>query len=324
MTRWQQRADSPPEMSRYVVRRQIRFPESANSSERTNLSPREPTQCRRGGPFARRVSGRLPFYPFFKRKISPEAGAPAPRGGKANARSMGKLCDGRRGRAARHAAAGRHRRKIRQTVNAGLALCVLLIGLSGALETQKRADRHPFGRPWVDSRRALRVERGIDRLGECAQRRFSRGDSGFATGFVNATLLFAVGSMAVVGSLGSGALQQAGHAAGQGGAGRRFGGHIRVVVRRRRGVFGNSADALSGRHRAAFRRAGPASDRRADRRDLRRGAQSSSWRWAEYARVTKERIRVGNMLRPYSCPASTSPSPTGLRLYFEQRRRFKP
>ncbi len=94
--------------------------------------------------------------------------------------------------------------KYRQTINAGLALCVLLIGLSGALETQNVlivilsvVIGSAVGE-W------LRIERGIDRMGAWAQRRFSRGDAGFATGFVNATLLFAVGSMAVVGSLEAG------------------------------------------------------------------------------------------------------------------------
>ena len=94
--------------------------------------------------------------------------------------------------------------KYRQTVNAGLALCVLLIGLSGALETQNVLIVILSVVLGSILGERLRVERGIDRLGEWAQQRFSRGDSGFATGFVNATLLFAVGSMAVVGSLEAG------------------------------------------------------------------------------------------------------------------------
>ena len=47
---------------------------------------------------------------------------------------------------------------------------------------------------------ALNIERGIEKLGGGVQRMFS-GGSGFAEGFVSATLLFSVGSMAVVGSL---------------------------------------------------------------------------------------------------------------------------
>ena len=93
------------------------------------------------------------------------------------------------------------REKYRQTINAGLALCVLLIGLSGALETQSVLVVILSAVVGSILGEFLRIERGIDHLGEWAQRRFARGDAGFASGFVNATLLFMVGSMAVVGSL---------------------------------------------------------------------------------------------------------------------------
>ena len=96
------------------------------------------------------------------------------------------------------------REKYRQTINAGLALCVLLIGLSGALETQSVLVVILSVVVGSILGEFLRIERGIDHLGEWAQRRFARGDAGFASGFVNATLLFMVGSMAVVGSLEAG------------------------------------------------------------------------------------------------------------------------
>ena len=48
------------------------------------------------------------------------------------------------------------------------------------------------------------IEDGLDKLGGWAQKRFAKGDTGFAAGFVNATLLFCVGAMAVVGSLEAG------------------------------------------------------------------------------------------------------------------------
>jgi len=51
---------------------------------------------------------------------------------------------------------------------------------------------------------ALKIEDRLNHLGEWAQKKFSKGDSRFAEGFVNATLLFAVGAMAVVGSLEAG------------------------------------------------------------------------------------------------------------------------
>ena len=94
--------------------------------------------------------------------------------------------------------------KYRQTINYGLALCVFCIGVSGALATENMlvviisvVVGSVLGE-W------LRIEAGIERLGNWAQRRFSRGDTGFATGFINATLLFCVGAMAVVGALEAG------------------------------------------------------------------------------------------------------------------------
>ena len=51
---------------------------------------------------------------------------------------------------------------------------------------------------------ALQIERGLDRAGAWAQRKFSRGDSAFSQSFVSGTLLFCVGAMAVVGSLEAG------------------------------------------------------------------------------------------------------------------------
>lgn len=96
------------------------------------------------------------------------------------------------------------REKYRQTVNYGLGLCVICIGMSGALGTANMlvviisiAAGSLLGE-W------MRIEAGIERLGDWAQRRFARGDAGFAAGFVNATLLFCVGAMAVVGSLEAG------------------------------------------------------------------------------------------------------------------------
>lgn len=94
--------------------------------------------------------------------------------------------------------------KYSKTINAGLALCVLLIGMSGALETQNVMMVIISIVVGSVLGELMRIEDGLDRLGEWAQKRFSKGDSGFATGFVNATLLFSVGSMAVVGSLEAG------------------------------------------------------------------------------------------------------------------------
>lgn len=94
--------------------------------------------------------------------------------------------------------------KYSKTINAGLALCVLLIGMSGALKTENVMMVIISIVIGAVLGEQLRIEDGLDHLGDWAQKRFSKGDSGFATGFVNATLLFSVGSMAVVGSLEAG------------------------------------------------------------------------------------------------------------------------
>lgn len=94
--------------------------------------------------------------------------------------------------------------KFSKTINVGLALCVLLIGMSGALETQNIMMVIVSIVIGSVLGELMRIEDGLDALGAWAQKRFAKGDSGFASGFVNATLLFCVGSMAVVGSLEAG------------------------------------------------------------------------------------------------------------------------
>ena len=97
--------------------------------------------------------------------------------------------------------------RYRQTVLQGLALCVLLIGGKSALSS----DNLPvvilslvvggvIGE-W------LAIEARLESLGRWIEARFADGSAGggdFARGFVSASLVFCVGSMAVVGSLESG------------------------------------------------------------------------------------------------------------------------
>ena len=94
--------------------------------------------------------------------------------------------------------------KFRQTINYGLALCVAVIGISGALKSNDMLAMIISVVAGSVIGELLRIEDGIDRLGNWAQSRFARGDTGFAAGFVNASLLFCVGAMAVVGSLEAG------------------------------------------------------------------------------------------------------------------------
>lgn len=97
--------------------------------------------------------------------------------------------------------------RYRQTVLQGLALCMLLIGGKSALTS----DNLPVVilslvvggvvGEW------LAIEGRLESLGRWIEARFADGSAGggdFARGFVSASLVFCVGSMAVVGSLESG------------------------------------------------------------------------------------------------------------------------
>lgn len=92
-----------------------------------------------------------------------------------------------------------------QTVMQGVALCVLLIGVSGALE----------GMPHLMAvilymvlgaliGEGLKIEEGLERFGKRVEEKFSKGDSQFTKGFVTSSLLFCVGAMAIMGSFESG------------------------------------------------------------------------------------------------------------------------
>ena len=94
--------------------------------------------------------------------------------------------------------------KLRQTINYGLALCVIIIGVSGALKTADTLAMIVSVIVGSVIGEKLRIEDGVNRLGEWARSRFSKGDTGFATGFVSASLLFCVGAMGVVGALEAG------------------------------------------------------------------------------------------------------------------------
>lgn len=96
-------------------------------------------------------------------------------------------------------------RKYMDTIMQGIALAVILIGLKTALQTDQLllvifslAVGGVIGE-------FLAIEDRLERLGGWLESRFSaNGGGGIAKGFVAASLLFCVGSMAIVGSLESG------------------------------------------------------------------------------------------------------------------------
>ena len=96
-------------------------------------------------------------------------------------------------------------RRFRDTIMQGLALCVALIGLDGALGTQNTMAVIVSMVLGALLGEAVDVEKRLEGLGARAQRLLAKGgDSGFAEGFVTASLMFCVGAMAIVGALDSG------------------------------------------------------------------------------------------------------------------------
>ena len=93
--------------------------------------------------------------------------------------------------------------RFKTAITRGIALCILVIGISGAVGEQDQLMMILCIVVGTVIGEIIGIERGIEKLGDFAQRKLS-GGNGFAEGFVNATLLFAVGSMAVVGSLDAG------------------------------------------------------------------------------------------------------------------------
>lgn len=94
--------------------------------------------------------------------------------------------------------------KYKTILSDALALCVLMIGIQGAIQTQNMMLVIISAVLGALCGEAMRLEYRLDRLGEWVKNRLSREDSGFSQGFISATLLYCVGSMAVVGSIEAG------------------------------------------------------------------------------------------------------------------------
>ena len=93
---------------------------------------------------------------------------------------------------------------IQERVLMGLGLVTLVLGLDNALEWRQTSPLIVFGAVLLGgiTGELLRIERGLERLGDMAQERFARGGpSPVSEGFVTASLLFCVGPLTVVGSL---------------------------------------------------------------------------------------------------------------------------
>jgi uncharacterized membrane protein YqgA involved in biofilm formation len=94
--------------------------------------------------------------------------------------------------------------KYSHTVMQAVGLAVIMIGLQGALKAKailvvifSLAIGSIIGE-WLD------IEIRLERTGKWLEKRFTTQDGDFAKGFISSTLMFCVGSMAIVGSLESG------------------------------------------------------------------------------------------------------------------------
>ncbi len=94
--------------------------------------------------------------------------------------------------------------KYNKTIMHAISLAVIVIGVRSAMKSDELliiiislAVGSLIGE-------LLRIEDHLASLGKALEKRFSKGDGDFYKGFITATLLFCVGSMAIVGSLESG------------------------------------------------------------------------------------------------------------------------
>lgn len=97
------------------------------------------------------------------------------------------------------------KRSVADTVQKGLGLCVILIGVSGALKVQNMLVMILSIVLGGIVGELCDLDGWLARFGAFIERRFKgKGDGNLAQGFVSATLLFCVGAMTVTGALESG------------------------------------------------------------------------------------------------------------------------
>ena len=90
------------------------------------------------------------------------------------------------------------------TVMQAVSLAVILVGLTAALKTDELLLIIFSLAIGSVAGEFLSIEARLEQLGQWLESRFSRGGNGIAKGFVTASLIYCVGSMAIVGSLESG------------------------------------------------------------------------------------------------------------------------
>ena len=94
--------------------------------------------------------------------------------------------------------------RFHETISKGLGLSILFIGISGTLENENVMLLIVSIVVGSLIGEGLNIDGGMNRLGDCIERRLGFGEGGFSKGFVSASILFCTGSMAIIGSLNSG------------------------------------------------------------------------------------------------------------------------
>lgn len=101
---------------------------------------------------------------------------------------------------------GKINQKVSETVMNGLALCVIYIGISGALKGNNTIVMIISIATGGFIGEIIDIDKKLENLGQRIEKRFNKngGNISVAQVFITSTLLFCVGAMAIVGSLESG------------------------------------------------------------------------------------------------------------------------
>ena len=97
--------------------------------------------------------------------------------------------------------------KYAKAITTAIGLCVVFIGISGALRTENGAGADPLILIFsmilgIVIGELLKIDDRLNLLGNKLEKKLSKDSRGdFAKGFVNSTLLFCVGAMAITGSM---------------------------------------------------------------------------------------------------------------------------
>ena len=99
---------------------------------------------------------------------------------------------------------GERLKNIGQRIFEAFALFVLVIGVSGAMDLSEPLIILGSIIAGVAIGEIIDIDKQFTRLGSWLQNKFAKNDSGFSRGFIEASLLFCVGSMTILGALQSG------------------------------------------------------------------------------------------------------------------------